>query len=236
MECRSLAASLSIIFAVVTCLFLPAHAQTSKDATAPDDSLRIYAVNVVKTRFFVQRWSAFGIYLGSGAVITAAHVVGRWPSLTHPRVLIAGQELAANVIKEGSLRTTDLALLSIDKTRLPVSLQLRLNPLCKGPLRIGEPAIVVVPQETERTRIISPLLIAPQFRVRFGTIIRDTRSAISGSGVFDAQRKCLLGIISRRIPIIGPPKADHNGGKVEFAKYFVPAWTIAKFIPSEFRF
>ena len=46
-------------------------------ADTPDDSLRIYAVNVVHTPPFGRPFIAYGIYLGEGAVLTAAHVVGR---------------------------------------------------------------------------------------------------------------------------------------------------------------
>ena len=62
----------------------------------------------------------------------ASRIVG-WPFFTHPRVLIAGQDLRANIIKLSSFEQTDLALLSADETKLPVSLRLRRNPLCKAP-------------------------------------------------------------------------------------------------------
>ncbi len=95
---------------------------------------------------FKEPFTGYGIYLGQGAVITAAHVLGRWPYfISNPRVLIAGQELPAKVIRTGSPGTTDLAILSVDETRLPVSLRLRRNPLCKEPPQAGENVIVVVP-------------------------------------------------------------------------------------------
>ena len=55
----------------------------------------------------------------------------------------------------------------------------------------------------------------------------------SGSGVFDAGGKCLLGIMSRKI-LIRPNGAD--GETRDIAKYFVPAATIAAFIPKEYHF
>jgi hypothetical protein len=36
---------------------------------------------------------AVKIDMGHGLVLTAAHVVGRWPFFTHPRVLVAGQDI-----------------------------------------------------------------------------------------------------------------------------------------------
>jgi hypothetical protein len=50
--------------------------------------------------------------------------------------------------------------------------------------------------------------------------------------VFDAERKCLLGIMSRKIQV----RSNSEGELKDLAKYFVPASTIASFIPTEFRF
>ena len=236
MDFCSRAVSFCLIVALAECPFLPVQAQTSKDAPSPDDSLRIYAVNFVKTRYFFRRWTGVGIYLGHGAVITAAHVVGRWPSLTNPRVLIAGQEIPVTVIRKGFVQRTDLALLSFDESRLPVSLRLRLNPVCKEPPRVGAEVVVAAPEGTVRSRIISPRLIVPEYRTRYATIIRNVPQASSGSGVFRASTRCLLGIISRKIQIQGRRSQNQHITRDEFAKYFVPAATIAKFLPPEFRF
>jgi len=51
----------------------PVHAQTL------DDELRIYAVGVPNVAPFARPFSGYGVYLGQNPVITAAHVVGRWP-------------------------------------------------------------------------------------------------------------------------------------------------------------
>ena len=65
------------------CLVLLTAAQTCSLAHAqiPDDNLKIYAVNVVKTPPFEKQFNGDGIYLGKGLVITAAHVVGHYPLL-----------------------------------------------------------------------------------------------------------------------------------------------------------
>lgn len=219
-------------FIIVAAAYLPAPVY----AQSLDDSLRVYAVRVVKTPPFEKQIIGDGIYLGQGKVITAAHVVGRWPSFTHPRVLIAGLDLPATVIKEGSFEQTDLALLSIDEVGLPVSLRLRRNPLCKTPPRIGTNVLIVAPEKTARSRIISPQLIPPQYRSKFSSLVSNAES--SGSGVFHADRKCLLGIISGKISkysyrgLNGSVVMKENG----FAGFFVPASKIADFIPPEFRF
>jgi len=223
--------------AAACCLLAPAHGQNPDGLPTPDDSLKIYAVGTVKTRLF-KRWFGQGIYLGHGAVITASHVLGRWPLNVNQRVLVDGQELPAKVIKQGEPEDTDLALLSVDEARLPVSLRLRLNPVCKGMPQVGTEVVVVTLEGTARSRIISPRSIPAQYRIKFGTIIDNVAFAGSGSGVFDAARRCLLGIISRKVTMTIASNWDQGAedSTVEYAKYFVPAPTIAKFIPAEFRF
>jgi hypothetical protein len=210
-------------------LFGLAHAQTTDD----DDWLRIYAVNVVKTRPFKPQFTGYGIYLGQGTVVTAGHVVGHWPFFTHPRVLIAGLDLPAKVLKNGWGQQPDLALLSVDETQLPISLRLRRNPLCRTPLIVGMKVIDVVPERTSRSRIISPLSIAPALRNDFDALIDDVEA--SGSGIFDAQRKCLLGIASAEV--VKYRNQMINGRVVYmpagFAGYFVSAAKIAKFLPDD---
>jgi len=226
-----LAARISLAIIVGTQLGIPARAQST------DDSLKIYAVNVVKTTPFEKPFTGYGIYLGKGAVLTAAHVIGRWGFLKNPRVLIAGQDLPARIVKEGSTEDIDLTVITVDETSLPTGLRLRQNPICKRPPRPGQSVIAVVPEETKRSHIISPMQIAPGLRGRFNTLTSEVAEA-SGSGIFDADGKCLLGIMSRRIQ-----KYDYRmeAGKliaepVGFAGYFVPASQIAAFIPAEFRF
>jgi hypothetical protein len=205
------AVGLFVILAVFSPLGL-AHGQPT------DDSLRIYAVNIVRDP--PQEWTGYGIYLGNGLVI--AHVVGR-AARTKPSVRIAGIDLPATAIREGwfelqdlTLRNRladllaayreggfdlqDLTLLSIDEQKLPPSLRMRRMPLCDNPPWVGEPVIVAVPEGTARSRIMSPFLIQASLRARFSSLIRDVATTgNSGSGVFDATRKCLLGIMSRKI-------------------------------------
>jgi trypsin-like peptidase len=200
-------------------------------AESTDDSLLVYAVNIHQTP--MQSWGpGYGIYLGRGLFLTAAHVAGHtW--FTSPKVAIAGTEYPTNVIKAGDFETVDLTLLSVDETRLPGRLALRRNSLCKEPPRPGQPVVTVVPEGTARSRILSPQRLPLSAR-KFDTVISDVaQTGNSGSGVFDAEKKCLLGIMSRKI-------SDYRmkNGKRELqdiAKYFVPASVIAQFIPAEFQ-
>jgi hypothetical protein len=236
--------AVGLAFTTIAIANAPLQAQSPDDSLSLDDSLRIYAVNVVHNRPLKEPFIGYGIYLGKGVVITAAHVLGRWPSyISNPQVMIAGQELPAKVIKSGSYETVDLALLSVDEARLPISIQLRRNPLCRKPPTAGENVIVVLSYGTARSRIISPQLLPPKYRTNFNTFISDvTIAGGSGSGVFDAQRKCLLGIMSSRLS--GYHYLRENGrivrdlarNTIDIARHFVSASEIAEFIPPELRF
>jgi hypothetical protein len=220
----------SCVFMLAGSLSVPALAR------APGNWLEVYAVNVIKTPPFKRQVSGYGVYLGQGMVLTAAHVVGHWPVFTHPRVLVAGQDLQAKLIKKGSFATTDLALLSVDEDRLPVSLRLRRDPLCTASPRIGMTVVDVIPRATIPAQIISPLLIPPALQRRFDALIDTPKE--SGSGIFDPERGCLLGIVSAKVLKYSYQK--QNGGIVwapnGFAGYFVPAAQIADFFPHGFHY
>jgi hypothetical protein len=198
-----------------------------------DDSLLAYAVNIHQTP--IQSWGpGYGIYLGRGLFITAAHVAGHtW--LTRPKVTIAGTEYPTNVVKAGDFETIDLTLLSVEEGRLPSRLALRRNPLCAQPPWPGETVITVVPEGTARSRILSPQQLPLSAR-KFDTVISDVAlTGNSGSGVFDAEKKCLLGIMSRKISEYRTRRSTGKRELHDIAKYFVPASVIAQFIPAELR-
>jgi len=216
-----LAGWVGFIIIAAAYVFVPAHSQNA------DDALRVYAVKVVRTSQSKEPLFSSGICLGQGVVITAAHVVG--PNL---RVLLAGQDIPADVIKRSS--EMDLALLSVDQTYLPVSLLLRRNPLCQEPPKAAEVIVVVTPGTTARSRIIS--------RGGFNTFVDLSTPGDSGSGVFDAQKRCLLGILISKISDFyyrmenGRMIRDLGKGSIDVAKHFVPASEIVDFIPPELRF
>jgi hypothetical protein len=198
-----------------------------------DDSLLVYAVNIHQTP--MQSWGpGYGIYLGGGLFITAAHVAGHtW--FTRPKVAIAGTEYPTSVVKAGAFDTIDLTLLSVEQARLPSRLALRRNPLCAQPPWPGQPVITVVPEGTARSHILSPQRLPLSVR-KFDTVISDVAlTGNSGSGVFDAEKKCLLGIMSRKISEYRTRRGTKESELHDIAKYFVPASTIAQFIPVELR-
>jgi hypothetical protein len=199
-----------------------------------DDSLRIYAVDIWQDP--PQSWGpGRGVYLGKGLVITAAHVVTP-VARTKPTVRIAGRELTGTAIREGDVDRVDLTLLSIDEQKLPIYLQMRRMPLCEKAPWPGERVIVAVPEGTARSHVMSPQLLPFSMRRRLPTVISDVATTgNSGSGVFDAGNKCLLGIMSRKI-YVPANSADPESKEKDIAKYFVPASTIRAFIPTDYRF
>jgi S1-C subfamily serine protease len=223
---RSLANLLSLLAAA----FLVAFSLQPLYGDQQDETFPVYAVNIV-----MPSWRGNGIYIGKGLFLTAAHVVGRaW--LTRPKVVIGGQEYPTRVVKEGSSGATDLTLLAVEESLLPMRLRLRKNPLCTAPPWPGQEVVTVVPEAVVHSHIISPQQLPTELRKLTSVIGDVATTGNSGSGVFDAREKCLLGIISQKI---SQSRTRADTGEVEvhdIAKYFIPASAIVSFMPSEFRF
>jgi S1-C subfamily serine protease len=202
-------------------------------AEEADNSFISNAVSINQTA--TKGRSGTGIYLGKGLVLTASHVVGE-ALINRPQVTIAGQDLPARVLKQDTFERSDLALLAIDADLLPTSLRLRQIVLCQTPPWPGEDVITVIPEETVHSQVMSPVWLPVSVR-RFNTVISDVaRTGNSGSGVFDAQKKCLLGIMSRKISQTRTRKDTGSKETYDIAKYFVPASRIAEFMPADLRF
>lgn len=194
-------------------------------------SLRAVAVHVLQDP--PQSWTGYGIYLRDGFVITAAHVVGA-AARAKPSIEIEGQLLPAIVLKESPFEKDDLTLLGFDGASLPISLRLRRTPLCEDAPIVDEPVFVAIPEGVAPSHIMSPKRLPRTYQVKFGSVIADVASTgNSGSGVFRAGRRCLLGIMSRKIQV------KTNGARAselkDLAKYFVPASVIRSFLPIEYQ-
>jgi hypothetical protein len=174
--------------------------------------------------------SGSGVYLNSGLIITAAHLTAIDAKMG---VRIAGMVLPvlpAKILKQGSAEDVDLSLLLIDEEKLLTSIRLPRMQLCEAPPWPGDPVIVVDARHATESRIVPPQVLPFTLRTKFSTLIRDVATTgNSGSGVFDPNRKCLLGIISRKVT------AHTTEGDKDIAKYFVPAVAIRDFMPAEFR-
>jgi Trypsin-like peptidase domain len=168
--------------------------------------------------------SGSGVYLKSGLVITAAHLTDPNAKMS---VRIAGAVFPAQVLKQGSFEDVDLSLLLVDQEKVPAGLPQM--GLCQAPPWPGDAVIVVDAERASRSKIISPLILHFTLRNKFSTLIGDVATTgNSGSGVFDPDRKCLLGIMSRKF-------VSHTAeGDKDIAKYFVPAVAIRDFMPVEF--
>ena len=160
-----------------------------------------------------------GVYLGNGLVITAAHVVGSTRG-----VRIDAVDVPARLVKRGSFPELDLSLISVDKSKLPDDSRERKMSLCQEQSPAGAPVLLGAPQGITRTSIASPMVIPPELRTKYPTLISElTTDGKSGSGVFDVEGKCLLGVLSAKIY----NTIDHK----PYASYFVPVSTIQSFIP-----
>src|SRR5215510_1898434 len=138
---------------------------------------------------------------------------------TKPRVQIAGMELPTTAIREGNVERVDLTLLSVYEQKLPVYLRMRRMPLCENRPWPGEPVIVAIPEGTARSHIMLPSLLPANVQRKFSTVISSVATTgNSGSGVFDAGQKCLLGIMSRKI-FVRPASPDKESEQKDIAKY-----------------
>jgi S1-C subfamily serine protease len=204
-------------------------------AQSEQADLKAFAVHINRTP--QQAWPGYGVYLGNGLILTAAHVAGD-VAQTKPHVVIAGQDLPAQLVKQGSLESVDLTLLSVDGTKLPVGLQMRRTPLCEHAPYAGERVVVAIPEGTAPSRVLPRQAVPADLRGRFDTVIADVATTgNSGSGVFDSADLCLLGIMSRKLSVTQQPlKMGGPARTVDIAKYFVPAAAIKAFIPQSVSF
>jgi hypothetical protein len=226
-------------FALPSCfgLFLAAIAfAVPACAEDPAESLKLYAVHIFRPP--KPSWIGNGVYLGNGYVLTAAHVAGLslWSEV---EVEIAGSKLAANIIKRGQFHDIDLTVLSVDERQLPVSLRLRRMTVCKNSPWPEEEVVVATPEGIAQSRVISPFVLPSGVAAKYQSLISDVATTgNSGSGVFDAHIKCLLGIVSgvirqnQKREADGRPVAENR----DLAKFFVPSSAIIKFMPSDIHF
>jgi hypothetical protein len=172
-------------------------------------------------------YSARAIYLSPGLIITAAHLTANTTASDIISVRIANAALPATLLKRGEFEDVDVALFSLDQQKLPERIGRIQMPLCQAPPWPGDPVIIVDGEHATQSHIISPQVLPFTQRIKFHTLIADVASTgNSGSGVFDPNRKCLLGIMSAKFTTID--------GK-DIAKYFVPAREIRDFIPIELK-
>ena len=200
----------------------------------PESAVRILSVNIVHAPLPFRQWFiGYGVFLGDGLIVTAAHVIGRAFFLTPPRVLVAGQELPAKVVSAGTAGSIDLAILAVPQDTLPISLRLRRAALCRGRAPAGAKVLVAYPEKIAVSKTIPAQLVLHQ-DPRFDTYIDDVES--SGTGVFESRTKCLLGIVTEKFPKAS--RARRRGPLApeafRYAGYFVPSDEIRNMV-NEYR-
>ena len=181
---------------------VPVRAQSDRSA------LTALAVHINHTP--QQPWPGYGIYLGNGLILTASHVAGDFAQ-TKPHVVIAGQDLPAALVKQGSLDSVDLTLLSIDGTKLPVGLQMRRTPLCEHPPFAGERVVVAIPEGTAPSRILPRQAIPADLRGRFDTAIADVANRDCAAGFASYTGKSVDGS-SYSVTYLIDSNMDRTGG------------------------
>jgi hypothetical protein len=195
----------------------------------PLPDIQAVAVNIERTP--PQPWPGYGIYLGNGLVITAAHVAGH-ALLTQPRVAVAGQPLPTSTLKEGSVEDQDLTVLRITDP-VPSGLAGRHTPVCHDAPHPGESVTVATPEKLTTSSIVAPEMLPPDLRVKYAASIKDVYSTgNSGSGVFDSDQHCLLGIMVSKIEshVRLIVNGEHVTRTIGVAKHFVPAADIRAFL------
>jgi hypothetical protein len=218
------AAKGNVRFGLTLCLVMTLSAPAFSGGAAKDSGAPwIVAASIIRNGGS----SGSGVYLKSGLIITAAHLTDADANMG---VHIAGVALPASVVKQGSLEDVDLSLLSVDQDKLPARIRPLQMQLCRAPPWPADPVIVVDAGKATRSHIIAPQVLPYAIRSKFSTLIADVATTgNSGSGVFDPNRKCLLGIMSRKFTV------GTAGDQRDIAKYFVPATEIREFIPVELR-
>lgn len=205
--------------------------------TGSDQSLVAYAVHIDRTP--TQPWPGYGVYLGNGYVLTAAHVVGK-ASVTDPRVVIDGKILDSRVVREGTFEGDDLTLLRVDESQLSQNLRQLHVTVCSQEPPLGASVVVSTPEGVALSHLVRPTALSDSLLAHYPTLIGDVASTgNSGSGVFDQKTHCLLGIMSRKITLQKTILDDHDRKErqyIDIAKYFVPFDKIKAALPREVRY
>lgn len=179
-------------------------------------------------------WNGDGIYLGHGLVLTAHHLTHP-VLLTHPTATIGDLVLPAEPLKQGDGILVDLTLLQIAPQLVPAALQGEMVSLCRDAPVPGRPVITVSGLGLAHSVILDPQLLPKGTPPQFLTAIQEVEGAgNSGSGVFDEETNCLLGIITRRIDRVETSQIKDGQlarTREPVAKYFEPASKIRDFLP-----
>ena len=137
-----------------------------------------------------------GTYLFSGYVATAAHVMDHHLLIAPDVYLRSGEKQAAGVMAVGNREVADAAILRLDPDKLPGDLA-KLPPLhvCDNDPHVGQTVAVVLDGVQREAEV-------EKFPDEYGgarLIVAGGHPGVSGSGVFDPEHRCLIGVVSRGV-------------------------------------
>jgi hypothetical protein len=225
---------LRLLFVLIGC-FLTAISPTALAGVLADADLDLHVVRILRTLpadiSKVGHTGNAGVLLGKGLVLTAAHVIGGAPIGAKFYVLAGDRLIEAHVVRAGDYGTTDVSVLALDAELLPDAMR-EAQPLlfCEEAPREGQAVRVAEYENMTSSVIVGRDILPPGIPENLTTFIKDVyTTGNSGSGVFDAQAGCLMGIMSRKVERTSVTASGEK--RVEgIAKYFVPAADIRPFI------
>lgn len=177
-----------------------------------------------------------GVVVGSGLIITAAHVVAVEPENTKVTVVMDGQKLEGQVVLVGEATLPDkdhphipldLALIRIAPQTLSVRRQHQAAvPLCSAPAKPNQPVTVTAEGNVTAAATISTPITSDGKSGDWTNLLSTAyHQGSSGGGVFNAKDGCLSGIIYLELG----GKSSTTGQPLALTA-FVPAAMIAPFL------
>lgn len=139
-----------------------------------------------------------GVWLGNGQVLTAMHLFQTSKDSDTIDVFVRGEKLAAVPALGGDLQDNDLALLIVPPASVPETLRsLPMPQICRRKEQVGEHLYVVAYDRTYSTYASPDGQTTYQGKTWSRATTEIFSHGVSGSAVYDEDRGCLAGIISR---------------------------------------
>jgi S1-C subfamily serine protease len=215
---------LAIVVALALCPCGPLLADDAPASSAPPTPSAL-GVHVQKAAGDGVHFShGQGIYIGGGLVLTAAHVVNYDPA--HPGVTIRldGALVRGEVIFDSLQKDTDLALIKLEASALSAKRRQQAYVAVCARNAAPERKVLVV-QELDVKQSVT--LDAPLRTIgKDGTniLMMPVRPGNSGTGVFDQESGCLLGVVLQEAG------GALDGRRLDDVAIFSPSSSIAPFL------
>lgn len=167
-----------------------------------------------------------GVFLGGGLVLTAAHVVTVNAGDPAVSVILDGWKIDSKVASIG-INGLDLALLRVDPSTLSIQRQNQpAQAICPSDAAPNQPVAVASEGKVTLSKTVNAPIRSDNFNGDWTDVLDGGyHHGASGGGVFDAQRGCLLGVLT----LEASRPAGSYGPALDFTR-FVPASKIAPFL------